>query len=108
MCVVSMVGDFYGDKWREKPWIQPNLPYVPGTGTNPQPIPEFKIDFGQVSKEEFDALKKEVQDMKKLLERAVEYDKKNNEPNCEMEDKVALLKQVAKMVGVDLSEIFGK
>ena len=46
--------------------------------------------------------------MKKLLIRAAEYDKRNNEPNCEMEDKVALLKKVAEMVGVDLKEVFGE
>jgi tRNA U34 2-thiouridine synthase MnmA/TrmU len=61
-----------------------------------------------VSREEFEALKKEVLEMKALLIKAKEYDERNNEPNCEMEDKVKLLKQVADMVGVDLKEIFGK
>ena len=45
--------------------------------------------------------------MKALLIRAKKYDEDNNEPHCEMEDKVELLKKVAKYVGVDLKEVFG-
>ncbi|RWO20641.1 hypothetical protein [Mesorhizobium sp.] len=33
-------------------------------------------------------------------------DERNNEPHCEIEDKVALLKRVAEAVGVDLAEAF--
>jgi hypothetical protein len=44
--------------------------------------------------------------MKKLLIKAKIYDEQNNEPNCEMEDKIALLKRVADMVGVSLDDIF--
>lgn len=98
MCVVSMIGDHYSDKWKDK-WNNPLNPFMP------TPLKPFT---GFVSKEEFDALKKEVQEMKELLERAVEYDKRTNQPHCEMEEKVALLKKVAEAVGVDLSEIFGK
>ena len=54
---------------------------------------------------EFDALKETVEDMKKLLAKAKEYDKKNNEPDCEMEDKVAALKKIAQLVGVDLDSL---
>ena len=106
MCVVSMVGDHFNDKWKDWPW-----------GTSPSPNPQaypnpIQPDWENllnppVRKSDFDALKKEVEEMKELLKKALEYDKKNNEPHCEMEEKVALLKAVAKMVGVDLSEIFG-
>ncbi len=103
MCVVSMVGDFYRDKWDGKPWVPSILPgVVPMTPGNPPYRP-----FEEVSKEEFDALKKDVQEMKELLKRAVEYDRRTNQPNCEMEEKVALLKAVAKAVDVDLSDVFG-
>lgn len=57
-------------------------------------------------KKEFADLRKEVEDMKKLLERAAEYDRQNNEPACEVEEKVALLKRVAELVGVDLKDVF--
>jgi hypothetical protein len=90
-----MIGDHFSGKWRQEPYNQfittTNVPFTPFA-----------------TKEEFEALKKEVLEMKALLIKAKEYDEKNNEPNCEMEDKVKLLKQVADMVGVDLKEIFGK
>lgn len=62
----------------------------------------------EVSRADFDALKREVEEMKKLLLRAKKYDEETGQPDCEMEDKVALLKKVAQLVGVDLSEVFGK
>lgn len=92
MCVVSMVGDHYTDKWQ--PWNQK----IDNSGLNNY--------FNNVSRKEFDDLKKEVIDMKELLIKAKEYDKINNEPNCEIEGKVELLKKIADLVGVDLKEIF--
>lgn len=95
MCVVSMVGDFYTEKW--KPYTQPiQLPQQ-----------QTWIFTPPVSREEFDRLLKEVEDMKALLIRAKKYDEDNNESECEMEDKVKLLKLIAKEMGVDLSEVFG-
>ena len=44
--------------------------------------------------------------MHDLLKKAKEYDLRNNEPNCEMEDKVSFIKMVAKFVGVDLGDVF--
>lgn len=88
MCAVSFVGDFYSDKWR-----QPNYGPIYVTGN-------------EVTRFEFDALKKEVLEMKELLMRAKKYDEETGQPDCEMEDKVALLKKVAELVGVDLKEVF--
>lgn len=92
-----MVGDHYRDKW-----TNPESPFYPFTyppfipTQPPEPFPDT------IKREEFEALKKEVEEMKKLLERAVEYDKRTNQPHCEMEDKVAILKKVAEAFGVDL------
>ncbi len=95
MCVVSMIGDHYNDIWKISP-----------------PIPDWKYPFcapiPEVSRAEFETLKKTVEEMKELLIKAKEYDARTNQPNCEMEEKVELLKNVAKAVGVDLSEIFKK
>ena len=44
--------------------------------------------------------------MKDLLKAAKIYDEKNGEPNCEMESKIAKLKEIAQLMGVDLSEVF--
>ena len=107
MCVVSMVGDHYNDKWRLPDYWREHYPSLPGPTISPkQPEQQIPLDFDKVSRVEFEALKREVQEMKALLERAVEYDKRNNEPHCEVEDKVALLKKVAEMVGVDLKDVF--
>ena len=92
MCTVSMVGDHYSDIFKQK------MLHVAQEGWS---IPS-------VSRQEFDDLRRQVEEMKALLVRAKEYDERNNEPHCEMEDKVALLKQVAKLVGVSLEDVFGK
>ena len=98
MCVVSMIGDHFKDHL--KPY-QPYLPQQPTTGT---PLSDYLQPL--ISKQEFDDLKKEVENMKKLLIKARIYDEQNNEPNCEMEEKVKFLKEIAKFVGVNLDEVF--
>lgn len=84
MCVVSMIGD----QWK---------------GNFPTMYPTFP----QVSKSEFDALKKEVEELKKLLISAKQFDEATGQKDCEMEEKIKFIKQVADSVGVDLSEVFG-
>ena len=101
MCVVSNVGDYYNQKWNAYPQVNPITPVtVPN-----QPLflqPAFP------SREEFDALKAEVLEMKDLLIKAKEIDEKTGQKHCEQEDKVKLLKQMADLVGVSLEEVFGK
>ncbi|VDM11381.1 unnamed protein product [Wuchereria bancrofti] len=103
--------DHFHDKWKD---LYPNIPKNPTNPFAPDPMsphPPIQPDFWSIpwaTKQEFEQLKKEVEDMKKLLIRAKEYDEKTGQPDCEMEEKVALLKKVAELVGVDLSEIFGK
>ena len=89
MCVVSMISDHYIDKWGQYP-----VPTVTYPSTN-QPI--ITVYPPAISPEE-------IAEFRRLLERAREYDRKNNEPECELADKVALLKQIAKALGVDLTE----
>lgn len=94
MCSVSFVGDTFTDRFRLNPAIQPNtqLNYI---------IPP------QVTRAEFDALKAEVELMHDLLKAAKLYDEENGEPDCEIAEKVELLKRVAELVGVDLADVFG-
>lgn len=85
MCAVSMIMDHYHDKWkRPKPYTYPNVPAWPS-----QPIitPE------------------EIAEFKRLLERAREYDKQNNEPDCEMEEKKDRIKKLADELGVKIDFI---
>jgi hypothetical protein len=85
-----MIGDHFNDKWKQPSYQQ--------IFTN---IPD-------VSRAEFEALKKEVEEMKVLLKRAKEYDEKNNEPNCEIEEKMAMLRKFADAVGIDLDDVIKK
>ncbi len=99
MCVVSMIGDHYFDKWKDyKPSYTPQ--FYPTTQPN---------QIGKsISREEFDELKKEVKEMKELLKRAVKYDEDNNQRDCEIKAKVEFLRQMAEMVGITLDDVFPK
>lgn len=82
MCVVSMVMDHYTDKWWERLSTYPN----------PQPA----VYQPQITDEE-------IAEFKRLLERAREYDKKHNEPNCELKAKKDKLRDLAEQLGVSIS-----
>lgn len=98
MCVVSMVGDHYRDTWIP---IHPTLPTWPSN-------PVYPCDTPEVSRAEFEELKRQVAEMVALLKRAKKYDADNHEPDCEVEDKMALLRKVATLVGVDLDAELAK
>jgi hypothetical protein len=92
MCTVSYIGDDFG---KRLPGIAPN--YTQWITSPPTNAP---------TRAEFDALKKEMEELKDLLKAAKRYDERTGQPDCEQEDKVALLKRLAELVGVDLSEVF--
>lgn len=93
MCVVSNVGDYWRDKLpNTHPWISPN--------------PNQPFLYNQPTREEFEQLKREIQELKLLLQAAMRYDEKTNQPHCEQEEKIALIKKLAEYVGVDLSDVF--
>ena len=101
-----MIGDEFSKRWDPIDWKKLN-PYVP----NPNPT----ITFGPptataaevaILRNQVEELKREVLLMKDLLKAAKIYDEKNGEPNCEMESKIAKLKEIAQLMGVDLSEVF--
>jgi hypothetical protein len=86
-----MVGSAYQEKFT--PFVYPQ----PGT----------TMTFVGVSRDEFEALKREVEEMKQLLLAAKRIDEITGQPDCETDDKVELLKRVAEAVGVDLEDVFG-
>lgn len=97
MCTVSMVGDHYRDIWKDRPWYpQPAVP-MPSTA----PI----IIGPEITRAEFDDLKRQVAEMKELLKRAKRYDEENGQADCEVDDKMELLRKIAKAVGVDLGDV---
>jgi hypothetical protein len=105
MCVYSMISDHFIDKTEKRyPWINPIDPMYPSTPTPWDNSNKFK-EFVFPSKQEFDALKREVEDLKELLKKAIQYDKNTNQPNCEDAKKKEFLKNLAQMLGVDLKEV---
>lgn len=84
MCSVSMIMDHQYDEWQRRlqQWQPPAWPYQP---YQPPPIrPE------------------EVEEFRRLLDRAREYDRKNNEPDCELEEKRQKLRDLADTLGVKI------
>lgn len=82
MCVVSMVMDHYWDKWRENPGsitVTPQIVYPP--------------------------TQEEVDEFRALLKRAREYDKKHNQPDCELEEKKQKLMKLADELGIKIDFI---
>ena len=88
MCVVSMVMDHYTEKWGQpKPFSIPSQPFP---GVSPfYPAPKIPTQ-------------EEVDEFYKLLKRAREYDVKNNEPDCEMEEKKQRLQKLADELGITI------
>lgn len=86
MCVVSMVMDHYTDKWKYTLPPQP-VEYVPGVQVFIPTLPT----------------QAEIDEFRKLLERAREYDRKNNEPDCELAEKRKKLLDLATELGIDIS-----
>lgn len=94
MCTISFIGDQYADRWK---WIP----------TAPPIYPNQSIPAPAITREEFEQLRKEVQDLRKLLIAAKAVDRATGQPDCEMAEKIELLRRVAEIVGVSLDDILG-
>ena len=91
--MVSNIGDGWAEQFPQK-WPQ----FIPAVTTVTELV-------AGVSRNEFEALRKEVQELKKLLEAAKKFDQATGQPDCQMDEKVKLIKQIAKLVGVDLGGV---
>lgn len=95
MCVVSMVGDDFTKRW-------PDITPDPWRETE---ISELLRTTPEISREEFEEVKKEIEALKKLLKAAKIYDEETGQPDCEAEDKVKLIRGLMELVGVDPEDI---
>jgi hypothetical protein len=89
MCTLSMIMD---------DWNKQHPPVLPTTTT--------WFPISEVSKEDFEALKAEVESLKKLLKAAKIYDEETGQPNCETESKIAAFKELANYLDIDLEDVF--
>lgn len=98
MCTVSMIIDHTQDIWKDRyPNIWPNPIYIP----NKDPFQTFPT----ITRQEFDALKREMEDLKKLLFKAKKYDEETGQKDCEVLEKVAFIRKIALLLGVDISDL---
>lgn len=103
-----MVAQDWADRWRDRlPFYHEPLFPPPTRAPKPADLAEFlKPVQPVISRQEFDALKAELEAVKKLLVAAKQYDKETGQPDCEDAEKVRLFKRLAELVGVDLSAVF--
>lgn len=97
MCLVSMIGDDWNNNRPGWPISLPDIDKVTRA--------EF-LTYKAENEAEIEKLKKEIESLKKLLKAAKIYDEETGQPDCEMDEKVAIIKKVAELVGVDLDDIF--
>ena len=104
MCVTSMIGDGWGQKFPP----HPSYPTYPSDGPTPKQS-TFPSMFEQsVTRTEWEDIWTELTQLKELLVKAKQYDDAHNEPNCEMEEKVALIKKFGEIFSIDFRGIFDK
>jgi hypothetical protein len=103
MCIVSNIGDGYQDSFQRR-W--PQVP-IPEPAPSKAEIQWFTApDLSEyVTKEDFEALKKEIEGLKKLIAEAQKFDAQTNQVNCDSPDKFVLVKWLAKALDVDLSDL---
>ena len=78
MCTYSMIAEHKIWEWEQRRPLQPFA------------LPEPRITQA------------EVEEFRRLLERAREYDRTHGEPNCELEEKKEKLRALAKELGVEV------
>lgn len=104
MCIVSNIGDGYQGTFSER-W-----PTIPIPTVNPvDPMLGISWVSPDLSKfvtiDQFNALKKEIEQLKPLILEAQKFDAATGQANCDSPLKFALVKWLAKALDVDLSEL---
>ena len=97
MCVVSMVIDHYRENsWPGRPPSWPWSDPMPRPDPMPSPMPNREVA----------ELRREVEELKDLIRKAKDIDAATGQPDCEMDEKVEFVKQIADYLGVDLEDVF--
>ena len=93
MCVYSNIGGYAQDMW-PKPW--PTAPVVPMVPYYPTDEPGFyALPYDGPTKEQ-------VQELIELLKSAKRFDKKTNQPDCEVEEKKEFIRELCEHFGINV------
>ena len=98
MCSYSMIADHFHDKWTQPPYVVP-----PPRPMDPQPVPNvmpYPIYVPQPLPRPI--TQDEVDELRELLRKAKEYDKKTNQEDCELEEKKEKLRKLAREYGLEI------
>jgi hypothetical protein len=103
MCVVSAVIDHKTRQWPEVypnvwPVVNPITPNVYPSGVAQRDSTTIKLD---ALREEVKELRAQVEFLLELIPTLKKYDEDNEEPNCEMDEKVELIRNLCEMLGID-------
>jgi len=84
--------------------------YIPKTVEwwKPQPPQDFKLTEELTKLWQQQQLNEKIKELEELLQRAREYDKRNNEPDCELSEKKETLRTLAKQLGVEIRFLDGE
>lgn len=107
MCVYSTVSDYWQKDFERKypsvyEWVEQSRTPLDSVV---RPTPSKEDRSIPATKEDIQNLRKEIESLKKLLKAASTFDEETDQAHCETEEKVALIKKVAELVGVDLSDL---
>lgn len=94
MCVYSQIVDYETDRWKKRywttePWKDNDISIIP-------------VPYNPPNYKEKEKLKKEVEELKKLLKLALKFDKNTDQEECESEDKKKILSDMAKQLGIEI------
>lgn len=103
MCVYSMIADDWNR--RNGQWVEPLI--TPTITPDPSYF-RFVTPESPATKKDIDDLRAELQELKKLLKAAAAYDAASGQPECEQEEKIALIRKMAEITGVDMEDCLPK
>lgn len=101
MCVMSMVMDHRYDEWYRR-LHQPVLPNIrpPWNPYDQIPFPQQPPYVNTPSPPTI--TQQEIDEFRRLLEKAKKYDEEHNQPDCELDEKKQKLKKLAEELGVKI------
>lgn len=100
MCVFSMLVDHYHDKW-----VQPQAPYTtPNQPFNPYVLPTIPYVLPTIPSPIIPT-PEDIKNFWELLRKAKEYDEKNNQKDCQDENKLRRIKELLEKLGAELKDI---